>query len=72
VKLPSRDAVAGALLLLLVVAVVLVVEGWRSSHRGGFSFFSIATLQALWPLIVLLLLGFVAAWFQIRRDRNVK
>lgn len=53
-KLPNRYSIGIALTFSFCVAVVVGRWAWKQAHRGGFPFFSLATLQAIWPWIVLL------------------
>ena len=65
----NRSSVLGALLVFVAVAVVVARWGWRAAHRGGFPFFSWATVESIWPWLVLLALGLAAAWAQARGER---
>ena len=68
-KLPSRYDVGIALLVFTCVCFVVARWAWKEAYRGGFPFFSFATLEAIWPGLALLAVGLLAAMLP---DRDSK
>jgi len=69
VKLPNRYDVYASLIVSAAVIVVVARWGWRAAHRGGFPFLSLATLEAIWPWLVLLAIAMVGAGLSWRKSK---
>lgn len=59
-KIPNRYDVGVGIIVIACVALVVLRWGWRESDRAGFPLFSLATLEAIWPWIALLLVCLLA------------
>ena len=68
----NKSSVLGGLLVIVAVTTVVGHWAWRAAHRGGFPVFSWKTVESIWPWLVLLALGLVAAWAQARAERSGK
>ena len=69
VKVPNRYEVALALLFVSLPVLLVASWGWRASHRGGFPFFSLATLEAIWPWVAFLAICLLGAALSGRESR---
>ena len=66
-KFPTRYEIGVALLVTSAIVGVVAVWASRAAHEGGFPFFSMATLRAIWPALALLMVGSLAILLAPRR-----
>ena len=68
-KLPSPRSVAFLLLFALYVLAVIARWGYKAANQGGFPFLSIQTLEAIWPWIAALVIGFIVVGIGARSSK---
>lgn len=68
-KIPNRYQIGLGFLFALYVAVVVGRWALKAADSGGYAFFSLATLQAIAPWIILLAVCLVIAGIRIRNEK---
>ena len=68
-KFPSRYDVGIGLFVALVPLIVVGRWAFRAANRGGFPFFSFATLEAIWPGVALLVVASVGVAIAGRKSK---
>jgi hypothetical protein len=72
--LHAHESIYRRLYLLVTFGALVVVSawGWRAAHRGGFEVFSLQTLEAIWPPLLLLVVALAVAWFHTRAKDGLR